>query len=203
MKYYDIIDKCPTIKYFIIYKEAVPADLPPAFKGRVFSWNDFMGAGDKFQPKCENDTIEVRQAKQRPGNCATFIYTSGTTGMPKAVMVSHDGYVFLLEIIMKSLYPYSTKMNGNGRLLSYLPLSHAAAQILDLMMAIKIGANVFFAAPTVLQGTMPQYLLACRPTFFLGVPRVWEKLEERLSQVLSTTTGIKKKLMDWARSNGI
>ena len=78
-------------------------------------------------------------------------------------MVSHDGYVFLLEIILKAVRPYSSKVDGNGRMLSYLPFSHAAAQILDLMTAIKIGANVFFAAPTVLQGTMPQYLLASRP----------------------------------------
>lgn len=80
--------------------------------------------------------MEYRLKKQRPGNCATFIYTSGTTGMPKAVMVSHDGYIFLINIIKASMQPYNSYFNGNGRFLSYLPLSHAAAQILDLMCAI-------------------------------------------------------------------
>ena len=107
--------------------------------------------------------MSYRLKKQRPGNCATFIYTSGTTGMPKAVMVSHDGYIYLIDIIKNSMADYNSKINGGGRVLSYLPLSHAAAQILDLMTAIATGANVFFAAPTVLQGTMPKYLLASKP----------------------------------------
>ena len=88
--------------------------------------------------------------------------------MPKAVMVSHDGYIFLLNIIEVSMKEYNNGFDGNGggRILSYLPLSHAAAQIIDLMMGVYIGANVFFAAPTVMQGTMPKYLLACRPYIY-------------------------------------
>lgn len=83
--------------------------------------------------------------------------------MPKAVMVSHDGYIFLLNIIEVSMKEYNNYFDGGGRILSYLPLSHAAAQVIDLMMGVYMGANVFFAAPTVMQGTMPKYLLACRP----------------------------------------
>ena len=124
--------------------------------------------------------MEYRLSKQKPGNCATFIYTSGTTGMPKAVMVSHDGYIFLLNIIEVSMKKYNSTFDGNGggRILSYLPLSHAAAQIIDLMMGVYLGANVFFAAPTVMQGTMPKYLLACRPyiCFYLELS-FWECLE--------------------------
>ena len=86
--------------------------------------------------------------------------------MPKAVMVSHDGYVYLTEVIRVSVQPYNSYMDGNGRVLSYLPFSHAAAQILDFMMAVDMGANLFFAAPTVMQGTMPKYLNACRPYFY-------------------------------------
>ena len=98
--------------------------------------------------------------------------------MPKAVMVSHDGYVFLVEIIRVSVKPYNQYMDGNGRILSYLPFSHAAAQILDFMSAIDMGANVFFAAPTVMQGTMPKYLNACRPYFCLYEELFsWEFLE--------------------------
>lgn len=46
-KYYGIIDRCPKIKYFVIYKEDVPKNMPPQFKGRVFSWNEFLSRGDK------------------------------------------------------------------------------------------------------------------------------------------------------------
>jgi long-chain-fatty-acid--CoA ligase ACSBG len=129
----------------------------------------------RFEGKCEEDTVEGRQLKQKPGKCATFIYTSGTTGMPKAVMVNHDGYNFLSEAIIQRMRTYSTTMDGNGRMLSYLPLSHVAGQILDLIIGVKSGFNLFFAHPSVLQGAMPKYLLACRPYAIpYPAPPFWE-----------------------------
>ena len=46
-KYYGIIDKCPKIKYIVVYKEGVPSDLPAALKGKVLTWKDFIATGDK------------------------------------------------------------------------------------------------------------------------------------------------------------
>jgi len=53
--------------------------------------------------------------------------------------------------------------NGNGRILSYLPLSHLAALLQDLIGGLKYGANIFFPHPSVLQNNMLKYLLASRP----------------------------------------
>jgi long-chain-fatty-acid--CoA ligase ACSBG len=89
--------------------------------------------------------------------------------MPKAVMVSHDGYLYLVKATIGSMGQYNSKLDGNGRILSYLPLSHAAGQILDLILAVKVGSNVYFAHPSALQGTMPKYLIACKPYVFLYV----------------------------------
>ena len=87
--------------------------------------------------------------------------------MPKAVMTSHDNYTFGAEATMLKLGVGKKYLDGNGRILSYLPLSHAAAQCVDLLCPLKIGAHLFFADPSVLQGTMLKYLLVARPYLFL------------------------------------
>ncbi len=63
--------------------------------------------------------------------------------------------------------------NGKGRVLSYLPLSHLAALLVDLIGGMRYGANIYFPHPSVLTTNMLKYLLASRPSLFLGVPRVW------------------------------
>lgn len=84
-----------------------------------------------------------------------------------------------------------------------LPLSHVAAQLVDLVITIRGGANVFFTDPSALQGNLVKFMLACRPTTFLCVPRVWEKIEERITAIGAETTGLKRKIADWAKSKAI
>lgn len=89
----------------------------------------------------------------KPGNCCTLIYTSGTTGMPKGVMISHDNMVWASKA---SGYIDPTRSLNNLRMISYLPLSHAAGQFIDLTRTLIRGHHVFFAEPTALQGTLFQ-----------------------------------------------
>lgn len=84
------------------------------------------------------------------------------------------------------------------RFVSYLPLSHIAAQSIDIYAAIYIGATVYFAQPDALRGSLAQTLKEARPTFFFGVPRVWEKIQEQISKQVATLTGTKLKLLNWA-----
>ena len=115
----------------------------------------------RYNPQRPQDTLEERASVQKPGNCATFIYTSGTTGPPKAVMISHDNYTFITDAVIQ---PLGLEQDyGKTRLLSLLPLSHVAAQLVDLVTALKAGANVFFTDPSALQGNLVKFLHACRP----------------------------------------
>ena len=84
-----------------------------------------------------------------------------------------------------------------------LPLSHVAAQFIDLIMPVKFGFNVFFTDPTALQGNLVKFLQICKPNIFLCVPRVWEKIEEKIAAVGAQTTGLKRKIADWAKSKSI
>lgn len=91
-----------------------------------------------YEPKSVEETLEYRQNIQKPGECMTFIYTSGTTGMPKAVMISHDNFIKVCESTILN-FPDAKYLKGNGRILSYLPLGHAAGQLIDIMQPCIAG----------------------------------------------------------------
>ena len=84
-----------------------------------------------------------------------------------------------------------------------LPLSHVASQLVDLVLCIKYGLNLFFSDATALQGNLVKFLHVSRPNLFLGVPRIWEKMEEKISAIGAQTTGLKRKIADWTKSKGI
>ena len=100
---------------------------------------------------------------QKPGNCCTFIYTSGTTGPPKAVMISHDNYTWIAAATIKRFGFDAPERMGKGRLLSLLPLSHVASQLVDLVIVIKLAGSLFFADPSALQGNLVKFLQVSRP----------------------------------------
>lgn len=84
----------------------------------------------------------------KPGHCCTLVYTSGTTGMPKGVMLSHDNYTWT----KRSVSARRKKDGGSLRMVSYLPLSHVAAQLQDIVGSALDGMHVCFAQPSALQG---------------------------------------------------
>jgi long-chain-fatty-acid--CoA ligase ACSBG len=67
-------------------------------------------------------------------------------------------------------------MDNGDSMISYLPLSHIAAQMLDMHMPMKSGCQVYFAQPDALKGSLGATLKEVRPSTFFGVPRVWEKI---------------------------
>ncbi len=91
--------------------------------------------GRQYQPNTggNQETLESRMSQVRPGNSCSIIYTSGTTGPPKGVIVSHDNYAYAARVFPQ----YQMKFDNNGeiRTLSYLPLSHIAGQMLDIVVS--------------------------------------------------------------------
>jgi len=118
----------------------------------------------------DRDAVEARCRRIRPDDVATIVYTSGTTGPPKGVMISHANIMWTLRHV--------TPLYGIGegdRLLSFLPLSHIAERMMSDFMPIAVSGETWFARSL---ATVAEDLPACRPTVFLAVPRVWEKLRE-------------------------
>ncbi|EGD73701.1 AMP dependent ligase [Salpingoeca rosetta] len=181
------------LKAIVLYNDTVP-DVECTVP--ILDWDEFMRHGADV-PDFE---LGHRMSVQKPGQCCMLIYTSGTTGNPKGVMITHDNVTWTSATLAASL-PNMTF--GKEHIVSYLPLSHIAAQILDMHAPMILGATVWFAQPTALKGTLVQTLQEVRPTVFLGVPRVWEKIEEKMRAVGSETTGLKKKIGTWAKRKGL
>ena len=122
-----------------------------------------------------------------PGDLASIVYTSGTTGIAKGVMLSHGN-------LASNLY-YAEGYFGlaPGHVgMSFLPLSHVTARHLDYVL-YRCGVTVAYC-PAI--GLVAQYLGEIRPTVFVGVPRVYEKLRDRVRQ--QAAAGFKRKVYDWA-----
>lgn len=143
--------------------------------------------------------IDGRMEATVPGHCATLIYTSGTTGPPKAVMISHDNLTWTSKKFMDDL---PVRLTNEERSISYLPLSHVAAQMLDIHCPITVGSRCYFARPDALKGSLKGTLAEVRPTYFFGVPRVWEKFYETMMALGRSVTGLKKSIGAWAKGKG-
>lgn len=110
-------------------------------------------------------------------------------------MLSHDNYVWTVRSNKDPDIDSYMEQGNQVRAISYLPLSHVAAQFSDIFLSLNNGASIFFADANALKGTLIDYLLEIRPTVFLAVPRVYEKMEEKVRAVLEK----KKRVAEWSR----
>jgi long-chain acyl-CoA synthetase len=118
--------------------------------------------------KTEPAAVKERTAAITPKDTATIIYTSGTTGLPKGSILTHGGFAWTLETLGNVL----TFTDMEERVISYLPLSHVFERLASEWGGIYYGFEVWFAEST---DKLRENLKDCKPTFFIGVPRVYEK----------------------------
>lgn len=114
-------------------------------------------------------------------------------------MLNHDNLTWDAITLIERVNVF----HGCESLVSYLPLSHVAAQIIDIYIAINCGAAVYFADKDALKGSLVKTLQEVQPTTFIGVPRVWEKIHERMLQIGAQNGIIKKALASWAKAHGL
>ncbi|KAL1783491.1 long-chain-fatty-acid-CoA ligase ACSBG2 isoform X1 [Sigmodon hispidus] len=164
----------------------------------LYSWHDFMELGSNI-PNVQLDRIIL---SQKANQCAVLIYTSGTMGDPKGVMLSHDNITWTAGAMGQEL-GLSSASGKQESIVSYLPLSHISAQMLDIWLSIKIGALTFFAQPDALRGTLVYTLQEVKPTIFLGVPCVWAKMQENIKEKVSKSSSLRKKAFAWAKMLGL
>ena len=127
-----------------------------------------------------------------PDDLATIIYTSGTTGQPKGVMLTHGNVASNLNL---STAPFHFKDTDSS--ISYLPLSHVTARHLDYAMMAQ-GIRVAYCPKF---DGMAAAMKAVKPTIFVGVPRVYEKIRQAV-EGKSAHSPVKKKILEWALKTG-
>ncbi len=139
------------------------------------------------------DFTKLQQVKQSilPEHCATIIYTSGTTGTPKGVMLSHKNIVMNV-INAKSSFPFTD--NPAAKALSFLPLNHIFERMISYVY-ITSGISIYYAESL---ETIGENLKEIKPNLFCTVPRLLEKVYEKIMAKGAEQKGIKKKLFYWA-----
>uniref|UniRef100_A0A8C8RMW9 Long-chain-fatty-acid--CoA ligase ACSBG2 n=1 Tax=Pelusios castaneus TaxID=367368 RepID=A0A8C8RMW9_9SAUR len=192
-KILEVQHKLPHLKAIVQYNEELKEKRP-----NLYTWSEFMGLGSDVP----DSQLEKIIASQKPTQCCTLIYTSGTTGQPKGVMLSHDNITW--TSLAAGRYVKLTDATEQQELvISYLPLSHIAAQMIDIWLPIRFGAQVFFAQPDALKGGLIDTLREVRPTAFMGVPRVWEKMQEKMKSVGAKSSALRRKVAAWAKEVGL
>ncbi|GGC70022.1 AMP-dependent synthetase/ligase [Undibacterium terreum] len=154
------------------------------------SWEHFLSMGTQDYVA----ELHQRLAAIQPQDLGTLIYTSGTTGPSKAVMLSHNNLCWATASLCNAV-----SSDENDRMISYLPLAHIAEQLGSIHNHIYAGYPVYFANS---MESLGEHLREVKPTFFFGVPRVWEKMHATIAGKMAAATGIKAVLARWAMRTG-
>ena len=178
-------------------REAIEGlDVDPA---RIFTFDPVVGArpfaelldlGRQGSPA----DLEPLKAAVQPDDLLTLIYTSGTTGKPKGVMLSHDN---LLSNI-RSSQPY-VPVGPADKALSFLPLCHIFERMVTLLY-MRNGLSIYYAEG---METVAENLREVKPEIFTTVPRLLEKVYDRIIDKGNSLEGVSKKLFFWALELGL
>ncbi|HXB09414.1 MAG TPA: long-chain fatty acid--CoA ligase [Puia sp.] len=170
----EIQERVPTLKEIFTF-DPVPG---------ARSWKELLvtpTAEERAQLKRIQDSIGEQ-------DLATVIYTSGTTGTPKGVMLSHGNIVSNVRACMPCL------PQGKIRALSFLPLNHIYERMLTYVYLFN-NSSIYYAES---MDTIGENLKEVKPQMFVTVPRLLEKVYDRIMHKGNELTGVKRKLFFWA-----
>ena len=183
-------DKLNAVRSLTPLERIVIMDPGPPIDGAISLSEILSRADERDGERDAGFDALVRSAE--PQDLATLIYTSGTTGEPKGVMLTH-GNIAANQNFCATEFDF----NANDACISFLPLSHITARALDYVMYGR-GAQVAYCSQF---DKLPQAMREVRPTVFVGVPRVYEKIRQAVEQK-SSGSSLKKKILAWALSVG-
>lgn len=192
------------IQYFFVSNDALYNKVKLCAEGssvkEIFSFSriegvrnleDLMAIGSKNP---QEKKLEEIKATIKNTDLATIIYTSGTTGNPKGVMLSHHNFISNV-IGTQNLCPFQKEW----RALSFLPLNHVYERMLSYLY-LSQGMSIYYAES---MDTIAANLRDIKPQIFVTVPRLLEKVYERIVATGSDLKGIKKALFFWALNLGL
>ncbi len=201
---YKFIFKDAAVKLVFVSDEALLAKVKQATIGSetiqdiytfnkiasVKNWEDILSLGKNV----DFEIISKMKAAVLPNDLITLIYTSGTTGMPKGVMLSHDN---LLSNV-KSCLEYFPLQNED-KVLSFLPLCHIYERTV-IYIYLTAGVSIFYAES---METIGENIKEVKPACFTSVPRLLEKVYDKIVAKGYELTGVKKSLFFWALNLGL
>lgn len=178
-KLLEVKDKIPSLKHIISFAKLPQAEF----------YDDFLLRGKDVG----DDQVEALKAVIKEDDLATLIYTSGTTGNPKGVMLSHKNIVSNVHGSRERL-----PVDENSKAVSFLPLCHIYERMV-LYLFMYTGVSIYYAES---MDTIGDNIREVQPEVFTAVPRLLEKVFDKIMAKGSDLTGIKKALFFWAVSLG-
>jgi len=178
-KLLSIREGIPKVRRVVLYSGSAPDD------DWVMSFDDFVEAGHGVS----DDAVDQRIAAVGPDDVATVVYTSGTTGIPKGAVLTHDNLTFTAQ----SVHGSTQSLDGDVTLL-FLPLAHVFARTC-VFTALKAGATTVFARGL---DTIAEDFKIARPHWFPSVPRVYEKVYNKIIAGAEAKGGVALALFKWA-----
>lgn len=148
------------------------------------SWETLFDSSDEF-----NEELNKRKEVVKYEDLATIIYTSGTTGDPKGVMLSHRNILSNVEACIPFI-----PADNTSRVITFLPVCHVYERMLHYLY-MRLGAAVYFAESL---DTIGENIKEVKPHVFTAVPRLLEKVYDKIIAKGNELTGIKHKLFFWA-----
>ncbi|WBM75905.1 AMP-dependent synthetase/ligase [Saprospira grandis] len=186
----DLLDKVrtaqsdiPSLQAIFTFDEADAQGQVDANGQEVSFWEHIWGENPNM------DIIQAHKDKIKAEDLATIIYTSGTTGKPKGVMLSHNN----IATNVRDVLPF-IPLQPQDIALSFLPLCHVFERTVTYSYMAK-GAQIFYAKDL---DTLSETLQDVRPHFFTTVPRLLEKVYEKMMLKVQAEGGLKEKIFNWA-----
>jgi len=156
------------------------------------NWKDILKLGED---KSNQSEVEARKSAVKSDDLATLIYTSGTTGRPKGVMLSHGNIVSDVLASEKRV----PLLYGEERGLSFLPVCHVFERMI-LYLYQYCGVSIYFAESI---DKLSDNAKEIKPHVMTAVPRLYEKIYDKIYAKGADLTGIKKRLFFWAIELGL
>ncbi len=189
-KYLAVEEQLPDIHTVVVLDSTGLADLEHP---KVVMLEQFYRLGDEADDDLESEWNR-RIDKAEPNDTAILVYTSGTTGAPKGAMISNRNLIFIAQAFHE-FYPITAEDNS----VVYLPLCHITERLLSVFLPLARCSMVNFIEG---QDTAFENITEVSPTYFLGVPRIWEKMYSSITLRMKDATWFGRKALKTAISIG-